>query len=269
MKQCGIRKSLWATAITMISLCASLFGGESATSPTVIIFNTLPKSGSVFIAQTVSQGLKIPLIKIAHGTFPHDTIIPSKLNYLCQYGGIAQEHFDVSPHNIDLLKRHNMKLIVHFRDPRQALLSWTHHLCRLLQDKKHHGTLMRSDPVPPKAFLTYPLTKKLDWAIEHYFPSYIEWMANWLIAYKKNLLPMKITTYETFHDTPAAFFKNLLSFYEIPDTLLVMPSISKTITYNFRKGSKDEWIGVFTEKQKEKMSQMIPEEFFEEFDWIR
>ena len=66
------------------------------------------------------------------------------------------------------------------------------------------------------------------------------------------------------------FFQNkdVFSFFEIPDEKFIYPQKPKfKKNTHLRKGSTDEWKDVLSEKQVQKINELIPDEWFERFNW--
>ena len=117
-----------------------------------IIFNTIPKSGSVYITKTLQKSLNYNAEIISSGYFPHDDININKFKtFLTSGGSITQEHLDASEFNIQCLKMYTTGIIIHFRDPRAVLLSWTHHMNKLHADGRYH-LLKYVTPTPPSEY---------------------------------------------------------------------------------------------------------------------
>ncbi len=91
--------------------------------------NTMPKSGSVFLADHLASLYRTPFARIGVDSFPRSLVIPGRAEVLAQGGLWDQMHLDASPENLDQLERAGIrKIYLHVRDPRQATLSWAHHL---------------------------------------------------------------------------------------------------------------------------------------------
>jgi len=241
-----------------------LFLVNAISSEEPIIFVTLPKSGSMYISQTLSQGLNKTLQTISHNTFPHDPIIFSDFLNLVKINGITQEHIDASFENISLLKKLDVKIIVNVRDPRQTLISWTHHLNR---HRNSPGVLSKSQPLPPEKYFFLSLSEQFDWQIENYLPLFIEWIEEWVLAKEQDYLDIKFTTYEHFNQHPESYYKEILEFYQIPYSNFSPPIIPKTLQYNYRNGTIDEWKSALTSEQQQKVNAMIPKKLFSLFNW--
>ncbi|QVL57829.1 MAG: sulfotransferase domain-containing protein [Simkaniaceae bacterium] len=250
-----MRQSLF---ILFITLSISCFGEP-------IIFNTLPKSGSVYIGKTLSEGLKEgDFMTVSNNTFPTDPISLTKFEILMENDSITQEHFDASKENLEILKEKFPKLIVHVRDPRQALISWTHHLNKIQHSEEAVGYFLLT---LPKTYFRWSFSRQLNWQIKHYFPACIDWIQNWVKASEDESLNILFTTYEDFLANPKQFFMKIFDFYSISDSIDMLPMLPKKSTYHFRKGKVDEWREAMTKSQQRKVTKMIPKELFDKFNW--
>jgi len=234
-----------------------------------IIFNTLPKSGSVYIISLLQQGLNRPFLAVSNGFFPNDPIKPNLLSKLFEVNGITQEHLDASEWNISQLQKHSpIKLVIHVRDPRQAMISWTHHLNH--EHKRDPGMIKNWNSVSiPSDYFQWPLCKQFDFQIEHFLPDCIEWIQGWINASKEGKLNILFTTYEDFRSSEdLSFIEQILDFYEIPSDSFIETHLPKTLDgQHFRKGLTDEWREILTLEQQQKMTNMMPDEFFSFFSW--
>ena len=156
-----------------------------------IILNTLPKSASVYILSKLSGGLKIPHRYIHIGRFPDNLIVPDLTKELARGGMIAQSHFPAKGHNLVTLQRCGIdRIIVHVRDPRQAMLSWVHHVIK--RRSRQHPELVGIDVLPPESYFSLPLTDLITWHIENYLPVQIKWIEDWLDASEDSMWNVKV-----------------------------------------------------------------------------
>jgi len=248
-------------------LCAILliaFFHKDTHAAESIFINTLPKSGSVYIYSTLCEGLKKSFCRISLNTFPEDIINIKNFKEFVKSNSLTQEHLNASERTIQLLEKYQVKFVLHVRDPRQALLSWAHHLNRYRLAPGLHDLYK---PRVPRLYFTWKLEQQLDWLIENHFPHFVQWIADWLKVYKENRLQMKLMTYEHFHENPNQYFEEILDFYDIPLSAFSIPSIPKEVSTHYRKGMIDEWRDVFTLEQQRRVNELIPEELFSEFSW--
>lgn len=236
-----------------------------------ILFNALPKSGSTYIGKGICQGLNIKILGVhnlgisAGAYFPKDLIMVAQIKELASKGYFTQAHLDASPMNLQLLKKYLPKLIVHLRDPRQAILSLVHHFNAY--NKRDPEALYKTYPAPTKDYFSLSLENQIDWVIKNYFPAYIEWILGWIEAQKREDFLIKFTTYEDFLEDEDFFYENILEFYDISSAKFKKFNPPKDQSSHFRKGQKDEWRFVFTEKQQKWVTAQMPEVLFDLFPW--
>ena len=243
-----------------------------------IFLNTIPKSGSVFIANALHEGLKQRFMAISNGYWMNDLIHEGKLCRVSDNNWISQTHIPASLSNLSLYDKYTDRVIVHVRDPRQSTLSWCHHLNTIVKENK--DLVIKADMgirIPDWFFSDgmydydnkKPHNKQLDWLIEHNIRACVEWIEQWLDADNDERFMCKIlyTTYEEFHRNNRAFFSKILDFMDIPDTLFVQPKPPKHGKNHYRVGKIDEWRHVYTEQQQKKATEQIPGELYERFGW--
>jgi hypothetical protein len=161
------------------------------------------------------------------------------------------------------------KIIVHVRDPRQAILSWTHHIRELYENDDY--ALYNCDPPIKKTYFRKTFREQVDWQINNYFPHFLNWIIEWSKTEKSDFdTKIMITQYEDLRKNSYTFFQSILNFYNINlsekylKQSLIEPKKGKL---HYRKGSLDEWRDVFTSNQIEKTTKAIPKVLFEEFGW--
>ena len=190
------------------------------------------------------------------------------LRRIAQRNVIRQEHLDASPVNIRFLSRFVDRLVVNVRDPRQATLSWLHHVKRLLKEyPEAPNYTIHSEP---DGYTEWPLDRQLDWHIDTQLRSSVEWLRGWT-AYVDGDCRLKIlfTRYEDMVEDEASFLENIIDFFEIPRSAFKYTPAEKTAQNNFRKGMVDEWIGVFNAGQKALSAEMIGPDLMSRFGWAQ
>lgn len=234
-----------------------------------IFFNTLPKSGSIYLYTKLIRGLNIPSIRISGGHFPDDIIVESQLKELALGKKISQEHLPARRLNLQLLQLHLNKLIVHVRDPRQAVLSWVHFLEK---EYRVHGEdiHLKIDPPLHPLFFEWSFEKRLDWYLSEYFHYWVQWIYDWFQASQNPRFSPKIlfTQQKELKQNSKQLIEKILNFYEM-DLSFFSDSLQdpKEGEMHFRKGLIDEWRDVFSKKQIENSANKIPKQLFEVFEW--
>lgn len=229
-----------------------------------IFINTLPKSGSVYITNALTEGLERSVLRISSDiSFGKDLITPYNFEIFVREGHISQEHLPALPENIDFLERYLEKWMIHVRDPRQALLSWSHFVLRF--QSKH----FKIDQYLPSHYNDLSFAQQLDWQIENHFPVLVEWLMDWVKAEKRLKGRILFTRYTDLHSRPEWFFEQILDFWGIPDDTFIMPEPPKKGQKHFRKGKLNEWRSVFSQRQQDQINAKVPDELLEFFDWKR
>lgn len=218
-------------------------------SPTRSIFvTTLPKSGSVFIESVLRAISGNAHLILGTGYFPNDTLLADRVRLFAKGGFIAQQHTDASPNNIALLEKHVGRWIIHIRDPRSVVLSWTHHLETLTENLVEFAA-----PIPPPDYTNKPFAERLDWQIENFYPVVVRWIESWLDYANVNPQRVEITSFEAMARDEYAFFSDLLSILNLDGEPQKDLETFKTPENHYRVGRTDEWKDVCTKQQIERM----------------
>ncbi|MBO6785023.1 MAG: sulfotransferase domain-containing protein [Alphaproteobacteria bacterium] len=238
-----------------------------------ILFNTMPKSGSIFISRSLARALGIGETKIAVSLFPDDLVLRDRLDTLALGNLISQQHLPAREPNLRFLANRLDRMIVHVRDPRQATLSWLHHLDnfhahRELEPACRLG-LEAVSPALPADYFERDFAEKLDHLLSSHYAQLIEWTQNWVAA--ENTVPgldIRITTFEEFVADPRGFMAEVLAFFEIPETAFDDTNLPRREAQtHFRVGRTDEWLEVFSEDQKARANTLLPKDLCTRFAW--
>lgn len=233
-----------------------------------IIIITLPKSGTAYILSYLLKGLRY---KSGHETFssgfPNAVVHIENIKTFLQGGYVGATHMPSDHECLEYL--YKVKKVVHMRDPRQATLSWTHFVQKHGQKNLDQGyKVVDPETKAPPEYLDWPLEKKLDFMIDNYLPVCVTWIENWLrVIDDTKGGEYLLLTYEEFLEDNDAYFNRILNFYKIPDKSFQKPDFNKVNHAHYRSGKKDEWLTVFTDKQKEKAAAMVPGELIRRFNW--
>lgn len=241
------------------SAAAAIHSPEGAYADLPAIFlNTLPKSASVYTIETMAATVGKPLMTISAGYFPEDQLDFHQLDVLIRRRAACQSHLDASPRNLRYLKKLE-RFVVTLRDPRQATLSWFHHLDRMRQDGAT-DLLLAVEPVLPPDYFDRPFEARLDYQIDHYLPLTVRWMMDWIAVstnteFRDRIL---ISSYEALMANEDACFAALLRFYGAAIPTQHLAKVKPTRERNFRAGRTDEWRDVFTASQQARACEAVP-----------
>lgn len=243
---------------------------NSTSSHPSIFINTLPKSGSLYCRGLLVEQLGLMHQRLAGGYFPTDMFLEPSMRFFGKGGAIAQEHVPANPINIELANRHLTHMVIHVRDPRQATLSWVHHLERLRTSAREAHALRLIDPVLPEGYFERSMQEKVQWNLDHHLPACVSWITDWVDAIDAGQLKTQVlfTRFRKLREDPDGFFAEVFDFHRVnaPDfkTRKADQDMSKE---HYRKGSLDEWRSVFTPEQCEQATATMRADLFDQFEW--
>jgi len=246
--------------------------------PGLIVLASMNRAGTTFVSNSIVDGLKLKLVNMPyHDVFyPDYTMIhlPSYAThwkFLPMPDGFWNGHIPATEPNLLCLSLVTDKIIVNFRDPRQQLISFIHHLEYLRAKGEFFGVIQYQTP---EEYFTWSLEKKLDWQIENgCVPSSIKWIEGWMKAAKDPQFHCEVLFCQqnTLAQNPKKYFEDILSFYGIPENKFKYPSNPKFKgkSFSLRSGQTDEWKKVLKTEQIKKIENLIPESWFQQFNWDR
>lgn len=245
-----------------------------------IMVASLPKSGTVFIAKSLREGLNLcsskndtagmitsGAIQLDAGRFPDIFLNYSLFKAFSRLnqGVIGISHLTPNRYNLAMVSRYLDKIVVNVRDPRQAILSFTHYINELRSSEP----LLISTYDFYEKYFTDSLPDQIDFQIQTWLPVFVDWIMRWVRASRDPDFGADIlfTRFEDLKLNPKAYFGSILEFYGIDHTSFNLPEVPQKGTLHFRRGEIDEWRDVFNHEQAVKASSMIPETLFRTFGW--
>lgn len=238
-----------------------------------LILAALPGSGSVYLSHALTEGLgKFGRGGVMCGWFPHFHVSTEELIWSIKLRATAHTHLSPSRTNLIEIAAHAKlrKMMVHVRDPRQAMISLYHRFSKaeILQ----HNPLLALHSDIPEGYYDWSTERQIDWQIDHWLPELIAWIKGWADAPREAWFTTTIlyTSFERMVSEPEAFFQEILGFYQIDSSLFDAPGRPTTEgDRNFRRGEVDEWRRILTPQQARRASDLIPDEIFDRFGWRR
>lgn len=218
---------------------------------------TMGKSGSATVGQILADGFQLVGRLYSLGD---RTVVPRWAREFAEGGSFYNTHLQATEQNVETLRESGLsRILVHVRDPRQAILSvvhWSEHHVK-------HTRLMREHRLADM-----DIEAKIDFGMEHYWGYFISWIENWLAA--SATLDVRFTTFEQMRMDFPAFLEALLNNYGADRSLFDSTralSIHTDRDYRFRNGEIDEWRRVFTRKQIELVNDQLPRDMAKFFGW--
>jgi hypothetical protein len=226
-----------------------------------ILVCTQFKSGSIYIATKLRQGLGLPHCYITR-TPIDDRVVPAWLDLFAQGGALAQEHLPADAATLDQLARSGIgRMIAHIRDPRQSLLSAVHYLTKLFGDTTAGAMVARAGL--PDDYPGWSLARRIDHYLDGGYVAQAEWTAGWiaLTATPPAGLDILLLDYDLFQRDAVAYFRRLLEFYGIAASVFdwsVLAERPEPGKLHFRTGTTDEWRSTLSAEQQARASAMLP-----------
>jgi hypothetical protein len=229
-----------------------------------LLLNAVPKSASTYLSEVLERGLGAKRIRLTVGIFPDDLILFSPIQTFSEGGQIAREHFPASQANLAYLRRFNVRSIVHVRDPRAVLVSWTH---RLAKAGGGWDELFWYYPAicPPQVFLERNFAWQLEWCFEHHFGVFLNWINDWCAAADRQAAEILFTSYEDFVRDEEATLVKMLEFSAVTERFthpLVRPSPELLL----RDDTIDGWRAASARIAK-LATRAVPQALFKRFGW--
>jgi hypothetical protein len=263
-----------------------------------IILVALPKSGSTYLMTTLQANLNynimspffdirqgppgIPtyadnhqLVKTRHFSGDIDYFFQKKSTLTRDHyrapSADTEKQFGSPMLKVNNIKKYMNKIVLHLRDPRQALLSYVHHL-----NNNKHSPFASPDltdmPHDLSEYHTFDFNGQLDWAIENVLPPMLVWINDWLDFKQKedaspNGLKILVTTYDELIQDEMGLYHKIADFYDLSLNDANFKRIAKNEGVRFRKGDPNEWKSVFTDAQKNRMAEIVPIDLLQRFHW--
>lgn len=246
----AVRDGLWPDTGTSAAQADAIDRGLPS-----LLLVTLPKSGSIFIWTTFSASLRMPMFRVAlTQSLLEETIVPPLLRVFAKGGMTAQHHLYPSAENIAALKDAGLtRFVLHFRDPRQAAVSWWHY-------QKQIGA------VPNRELSQEEIEAHL-W--RGYLVPAAEWLEGWLaVADGDANFDITLSTQEAMAGNEDSHIRMLLDRVGMPREQVDLQLSARSSGTHFRKGAKDEWLGFFSDDFRRRSRNLIPDELAERFGWI-
>ena len=235
-----------------------------------VFINTLPKSGSMFIWEGLLQGLNLQQCRISSSSFPDDVVSTEALSTFCTGGYCSQEHVPATEFNVRALCGFLDRFVIHIRDPRQAMLSWIHHI-DVAYEKNIRAQIVGFCPPIPDGYLGWDLPQKIDFHLDHHYRFCVNWITGWMSAIDGGELgaDVLVTEFSAMKDNPRGLFEEILAFYGIPSDDFCFPEQpKKRHDRHYRKGEKNEWKRVFSKQQQAVASALLPDSLCDRFGWL-
>lgn len=226
-----------------------------------VFFVSLPKSGTVYTWYSLQDttGLKLPEFHLLEGWNDYNTgrdfscpdlyacgdyntqlLIPAGMKNFLQ-GYIFGSHMQASYHNMRILKESGIdRITVLLRDPRDAFVSWVHHLNKLGPSARdYHSKIYHI----PRNYYDWPLDEQFGYQIRTFLPVTVNWVEGWLDYYASADKEVEIlfVYYDELKRKPERYIQRITEFHGLRDVDLSKIVKAEPGKMHFRKGEHEQW----------------------------
>jgi len=238
----------------------------SGHQPSALIV-TIPESGTDFLRNTLVRNFRLTTAVISNQYFPIDQLRLFETMHFAAGKRVAATHIDPSPINLQILDAFIQRWVVHLRDPRSVVLSWTHHVERLWRDGRHHHLLFVT-PRPDPNYHGMLLEDRLSWQINHFLPSLIGWMNMWIRLADAHPDRILLTEFSELRADEKRFVEKLADFLGLTFVTGGYASAGHmTKSADFGSGDIDEWRAALTFEHQQAFKDAIRPELANRFGW--
>jgi hypothetical protein len=213
------------------------------------------KSASVAVSAIFNSGFSLPSVCYS---LVHMDIIDSWAADYARGGACYATHLLPSAEKVAQLKKAGInRMIVHVRDPRQALISVVHHF----------DSYPDQMPELRARAVGATVNERARKAIA-FFRDTIQWISGWVDAEKD--MEILFSTHEQFVVNKEEFVERYLDFYGADRKHFSYKnalSQQEGTDYHFRVGKTDEWRQVLEPAFADQISAMLPDKLKAKFGW--
>jgi len=254
----------------------SIFGQRNSRKPNhnrqSIFFVTLPKSGTVFTWDTLVAltGLTQPNLSAspaewqdyrngleyrhstiyASGDFATQRLLPHRLRNYLPEGYVFGAHMPPVFHNIRALEQAGVeRIVVLLRDPRDATVSWSHHVAAQGPDYSNYQSKIYS--LTP-GFFDLPAHEQLTHHVRNFLPMAVTWLEAWLDFYanKDRRLEVLLVYFDELKADPVGYFGKILAHFGYCEFDAELIPIPEKGTRHYRQGEHEAWKTEFGDVDK-------------------
>ena len=237
-----------------------------------IVLMALPKSGSVYLHSAIRRVLQIQMLKIGYAVTFGESLRYEGLVRLAQGNALIREHFEAKEFMVRAMALAGIrKMVVHVRDPRSAIVSWTRNMDRSVKTMGLAGTMLHCQRPVPAEYVSWDFRERLVWQIDHHLPRHVRWIEGWLdIIPQVPEIEFLVTTYEDFSRDNRGFVGKVLKFHDIDykESWLKLPPYEVGKNNTFHGGMRDlpQELGIDI---LHRANALMPARLIERFNWPR
>ena len=230
---------------------------KPADAPPLIIA-ALPQSASTSLSHAIATSANRPMVEFmccqGAGFFGLATPIGRVFKLLGKTGVVNHSHLEPRRRNLEVLANNPaVRVAVHFRDPRESLVS----ALDMIQRNHSPQFLLKNPDLPD-----LPLDRQVDWMIANYLPYQVWWIKEWgrLVDERMPQIVVTTTFNQLINEGQDGLAYRVCKSADIP---VVNKSGSKPRRYKLK--SLGRWQDVFTQRQKAAALELLSQNICKRF----
>jgi hypothetical protein len=271
-------------------LAAFAYPGRDRPLPPVLLV-ALPKSGSIYLQRALRRTLRVQIHHIGASGMSGSTFNHYGLLRFERGNVVSREHLQPRACLLSMLARHGVrKAVLHLRDPRAAIVSWTRHMDRIMEKRGLRSVELSCERTMPDAYANWSFAERLDWQVEHMMPMFVRWVEDWLelVAASRDV-EFLVTEYRALCDDGRGLVMRILDFYGIayePDWIsMPVIRIGKNNIYTLPERTpprelppgglpsgetvRAAWMNAMPAETLQAANALLPAALSNRFDWVK
>jgi hypothetical protein len=175
------------------------------------------------------------------GDFDSQILLAKGVRRYVDRGYVYGTHMAASHFNIAALQDAGQRRVtVLIRDPRDAMVSWTHHLKRVGPSIRRHASMFQHLPYN---YFELSYQEQLRFQVRTFLPTAIQWIESWLNAFEADYeeLKIQIVLFDELKNNARAYLEKVTRFHKIAGLRLDKLEAPVWGTRHFRSGDHDQW----------------------------
>lgn len=265
----------------MERLAAFAFPGRDSPLPPVLLV-ALPKSGSIYLQRALRRTLRVQTHHIGAAGMSGSTFDHYDLRRFERGNVVSREHLQPRAFALTVLARHGIrKVVLHVRDPRAAIVSWTRHMDRVLAKRGFRSVELSCEMPMPDAYSDWSFAQRLHWQVENKLPLFVRWIEDWLalVAISRDV-EFLVTDYRALCEDARGLVVRILEFYEIdyaPDWIsMPVVRVGKNNIYTLPESIEQPvevahpaWAEAMSAETLQAANALVPAALIDRFGWAK
>jgi len=260
--------------------------GAGTKSGNSLFFVSLPKSGTVFTWHCLQSatGLRIPDFHelegwhdyaagrdfscpdlYACGDYNTPMLRPGNMKHFLN-GFVFGSHMQASYHNMQVLKDAGIdRITVLLRDPRDAFVSWVHHLRNLgPAARNYHSKIYHI----PRDYYDWPLEEQFAYQLRSFLPTVVNWVEGWLDYYASSDKDIDVlfVYYDELKHEPARYIRRIAKFHDLGQVDVSEVPAAEVGKLHFRVGEHEQWRQEFSQTDQELVEGLMQDRLLRGFE---